>query len=84
MDDSGVLDMSDLSGIALTYWHVMDSGRDSVDLLKKLLDRFGHRLRYVLVRNQLRGDDFGRGDAATVASDAYTGPQGYRATIETR
>ena len=36
----------------------MDSGRDSVDLLKKLLDRFGHRLRYVLVRNQLRGDDF--------------------------
>jgi len=36
----------------------MDSGKDSVDLLKKLLDRFGHRLRYVLVRNQLRGDDF--------------------------
>ena len=58
IDDSGVLDMADLSGIALHYWHVMDSGRDSVDLLKKLLDRFGHRLRYVLVRNQLRGDDF--------------------------
>ena len=36
----------------------MDSGKDSVDLLKKLLDRFGHRLHYVLVRNQLRGDDF--------------------------
>jgi hypothetical protein len=34
------------------------TGRDSVDLLKKLLDRFGHRLHYVLVRNQLRGDDF--------------------------
>jgi hypothetical protein len=36
----------------------MDSGKDSVDLLKTLLDRFGHRLQYVLVRNQLRGDDF--------------------------
>jgi hypothetical protein len=47
-----------VSGLAIHYWHVMDSGRDSVDLLKKLLDRFGHRLRYVLVRNQLRGDDF--------------------------
>ena len=58
MDESGVLDMADLSGLALHYWHVMDSGRDSVDLLKRLLDRFGHRLRYVLVRNQLRGDDF--------------------------
>jgi hypothetical protein len=58
MDESGVLDLADVSGLAIHYWHVMDSGRDSVDLLKKLLDRFGHRLRYVLVRNQLRGDDF--------------------------
>ncbi len=58
MDDSGVFDLADVSGLAIHYWHVMDSGKDSVDLLKKLLDRFGHRLRYVLVRNQLRGDDF--------------------------
>ena len=58
MDESGVLDLADLSGIGLTYWHVMDSGRDSVDLLEKLFDRFGQRLRYVLVKNQLRGNDF--------------------------
>ena len=60
MDESGVLDMADLSGITLNYWHVMDSGRDSVDLLARLLDRFGQRLHYVLVRNQLRCDDFGQ------------------------
>jgi len=58
IDDSGVLDMADLSGLAPHYWHVMDSGRDSVDLLERLLDRFGQRLHYVLVLNQLRGDDF--------------------------
>ena len=58
MEESGVLDMADLSGIQLTYWHVMDAGRDSVDLLARLLDRFGQRVHYVLVRNQLRGDDF--------------------------
>lgn len=58
MDESGVLDMADLSGITLQYWHVMDAGRDSVDLLERLLDRFGQRLRYVLVCNELRGDDF--------------------------
>jgi hypothetical protein len=58
MDESGVLDMADLQGITLQYWHVMDSGRDSVDLLERLLDRFGQRLRYVLVCNELRGDDF--------------------------
>jgi hypothetical protein len=60
MDESGVLDLADVSGVAIFYWHVMDSGRDSVDLLAKLLDRFGQRLHYVLVRNQLRGDDFGQ------------------------
>ena len=60
MDESGVFDMADLSGLALYYWHVMDAGRDSVDLLARLLDRFGQRVRYVLVLNQLRGEDFGQ------------------------
>ena len=36
MDESGVLDMADLAGVQLNYWHVMDSGRDSVDLLARL------------------------------------------------
>ena len=58
MDDAGVVNLSDELGVGLYYWHVMDSGKDSVDLLKKLLDRFGTGLRYVLVRNQVRGNDF--------------------------
>ena len=62
MEDSGVLDLADVNGMTVYYWHVMDAGRDSVDLLAKLLDQFGPRLRYVLVRNQLRGDDFSQLD----------------------
>ena len=58
MDESGVLEMAGESGFELRYWHVMDAGRDSVDLLKRLLDGFGPRLPCVLVLNQLRGDDF--------------------------
>ncbi|MEW6120108.1 MAG: mobilization protein [Pseudomonadota bacterium] len=58
MDESGLLELSSELGIALTYWHVMDSGRDSVELLKKLLDRFGSRLNYVLVQNHVRGENF--------------------------
>jgi len=58
MDESGVLDMVGDAGITLHYWHVMDSGKDSVDLLQKLFKRFGTRLNYVLVLNQLRGDKF--------------------------
>ena len=60
MDESGVLDLADLSGIALVHWHVMDNGRDSVELLERLMDRFGQRVRYVLVKNELRGTDFGQ------------------------
>ncbi len=59
MDASGVLELAAESGLAVQYWHVMDAGRDSVDLLERLLDRFGQRLHYVLVLNELRGDDFG-------------------------
>ena len=58
LDESGVFELAGEAGFTLNYWHVMDAGRDSVDLLSKLLDRFGKRLNYVLVLNQLRGDDF--------------------------
>ncbi len=58
MDDSGVLNLADETGVAIHYWHVMDTGKDSVDLLGRLLDRFGTGLKYVLVRNQVRGNDF--------------------------
>ena len=52
-----VLNLADEMDIQVHYWHVMDTGKDSVDLLKKLLDRFGPALKYVLVRNHIRGND---------------------------
>ncbi len=58
MEEAGVISLADELGMKLFYWHVMDSGRDSVDLLRRLLDRFGTGLQYVLVRNQVRGADF--------------------------
>lgn len=58
MEESGMLELSRELGIAVRYWHVMDSGRDSVDLLGRLLDRFGDQLDYTLVLNQLRGEEF--------------------------
>ena len=64
IEDSALLDMKDELGLSLAYWHVMDSGRDSVDLLHGLLDRFASRLGYVIVLNQVRGDDFGILDRA--------------------
>jgi hypothetical protein len=58
MDESQLLELAPELGLNIRYWHVMDSGRDSVDLLKRLFDRYEARLNYVIVQNQLRGDDF--------------------------
>ena len=59
IEDSGVVALAQELGIALTYWHVMDAGRDSVDLLARLLDELGDQVGLVLVHNEIRGDDFG-------------------------
>lgn len=58
MDESQLLEVAPELGLHIRYWHVMDSGKDSVDLLKLLLDRYERRLSYVLVQNQLRGEQF--------------------------
>ena len=59
MDESQLLEVAREIGLNIHYWHVMDAGKDSVDLLKRLFDQYEQRLAYVVVRNHLRGDDFG-------------------------
>lgn len=58
IDDSDVFGFAEEHGLTLTWWHVMDSGRDSVDLLRQWLDAFGGRVRLVIVLNEVRGDRF--------------------------
>jgi len=58
MDESQLLTLAPELNLHIRYWHVMDTGRDSVDLLKRLFDRYERRLNYVVVQNQLRGDSF--------------------------
>jgi hypothetical protein len=58
MDESGLLEIREELALAPVYWHVMDSGRDSADLLTSLLDRFAGRLPLVVVLNEVRGGDF--------------------------
>ncbi|WP_341318645.1 mobilization protein [Paraburkholderia sp. IMGN_8] len=58
LDDADVIGLAEEHGLKLTWWHVMDAGRDSVDLLREWLDQFGGRLKLVLVLNEIRGDRF--------------------------
>lgn len=64
LEESGVLELANELEIRICYWNVMDSGKDSADLLGKLLDQYGERLHYVLVQNQLRDENFGILDAS--------------------
>lgn len=58
MEESGVLELTGELGITVTYWNVMDSGKDSVDLLGPLFAQHAPNMNYVLVLNELRGDNF--------------------------
>lgn len=58
LEESGVLELADELGVTIRYWNIMDSGKDCVDLLGKLLDQYDSKINYVLVLNQLRDNDF--------------------------
>lgn len=58
IDSGGVMELAEDIGLPLVFWHVMDDGKDSVQLLGRLLDRFGEAGRYVVVLNQGRGENF--------------------------
>lgn len=65
--DSGFFEVFAEMGVTVNFWHVMDDGRDSLDLLGRLLDTYGAAPNYVIVLNYGRGNDF----AALKRSDAY-------------
>ena len=58
MEDSRLIDLIQQFNISLVYWHVMDNSFDSVELLRRLLDQFGDRIRLLMVLNQIRGERF--------------------------
>lgn len=58
LESSGVIDLMQENHVEVYYWHVMDDGKDSFDLLGRLFGRFHSRVKYFIVMNQGRGDRF--------------------------
>ena len=56
--EAGLLDLFGEMGIAVNFWHVMDDGRDAVELLGRLVDNYGPGPNYIVVQNQGRGSNF--------------------------
>ena len=59
IDDNDLPGLAADEGVGLSFWHVMDDGADSIELLSTLLGRIDPHSALVVVRNQGRGVDFG-------------------------
>jgi hypothetical protein len=62
--DSDLLSLLAQLGISVNFWHLADSGKDSVDLLDRLINTYGAGPNYFVVRNLGRGSEFSQLDAS--------------------
>lgn len=56
--DSDLFSVLAEMGVTVNFWHVADAGKDSVDLLGRLVNTFADGPNYIVVKNQGRGSDF--------------------------
>jgi hypothetical protein len=76
MDENDLLGLASGEGISVFLWHVFDDGADGIDLLERLLNRYGKGASYVAVKNLGRGKDFAAFEAskARAAADKLGAP----------
>lgn len=70
VNDSDLLALLADMGVAVNFWHVADAGKDSVDLLDRLLDTYGTGPGYLIVKNMGRGTDFSQLDNSAAMTRA--------------
>ena len=73
IQDSDVLAVMAELGVAVNFWHIADAGKESVDLLRGLLDTYGSGPQYVVVKNYGRGSDFSLLEQSDALAQAVQG-----------
>lgn len=68
--DSDLLPLLADMGITVNFWHVADAGKDSVDLLGRLIKTYGAGPNYVVVKNLGRGADFSQLEGSGALQEA--------------
>jgi hypothetical protein len=68
--DSDLLSLLAQLGVAVNFWHVCDAGKDSVDLLDRLINTYGAGPNYIVVRNHGRGSEFTLLDSSAALTKA--------------
>ncbi len=70
LKDSDVVPLMAELGVTVNYWHLADAGKDSVDLLGRLLEAHGEGPNYIVVKNLARGNDFSQLDHSPALAQA--------------
>lgn len=70
--DSDLFVVMEEMGVTVNFWHVADAGKDSVDLLGRLINTFGAGPNYFVVKNLGRGTDFSQMDESQALEKAYS------------
>jgi hypothetical protein len=68
--DSDLLSLMAEMGVTVNFWHLADAGKDSVDLLDRLLNTYGAGPNYFVVKNLGRGTDFSQLDQSSALKKA--------------
>ena len=68
--DSDLFSVLAEMGITVNFWHVADAGKDSVDLLGRLVNTFENGPNYFVVKNMGRGTDFSQLDESLALEKA--------------
>jgi hypothetical protein len=68
--DSDLLALLAQIGVAVNFWHLADAGKDSVDLLDRLINTYGAGPNYFVVRNFGRGSEFSQLDESATLMKA--------------
>ena len=70
--DSDVFAVLADMGVAVNFWHVADAGKDSVELLGRLLNTYENGPNYFVVKNFGRGSDFSQLDSSAAFEKALS------------
>jgi hypothetical protein len=68
--DSDLLSLMAEMGVTVNFWHLADAGKDSVDLLDRLLNTYSAGPNYFVVKNLGRGSDFSQLDQSAALKKA--------------
>ena len=68
--DSDLIAVLSEMGVTVNFWHLADAGKDSVDLLQRLIDTYGAGPNYLVVKNLGRGSDFSQLDQSDALKNA--------------